>query len=1418
MAKYFKIICSIITFQICLSPNLLSQFNDIRFERLSVEEGLSHSYVNCIIQDRQKFMWFGTQDGLNRYDGYNFTIFKHDPGKPQTISNNCIWAIHQDRSGNLWIGTSRGLNKFDPTTETFSRYLHDDHNPNSLSHNDVRAICEDSSGRLWIGTAKGLNKFDPASQTFTHYRHDPSDPNSLSHDFISVIYEDSFGVLWIGTGDYAASSRGLNRLVTSKTGNYESEQATFKHYLFHPDSGHEGSNWITSIFEGRAGMLWVGTDGGLQNYNRSTDSFVSYQHDPNDVSSLSKNNVKSIFEDKTGTLWIGTWGGGLNRFDKKSGKFTHFLNNPLNPGSLSNNKVLAIYPDRFGDLWIGTAGSGINKFNPAGKLFSHYKRYGYHEGGPAINDVRAVYEDDSGVLWIGTWWDLHTVNRKTGIRARPWTYNYTVLSLGKDPSGNMWVGQANGLVMIDKTTGRFTRYRYSRENPRGLMHPAINAMYIDSSGTLWLGTWGGLHILVPNEIERFRSRYPALGRYQRDAENLSILFYDVSHLANFKRYTHEPDNPRSLSHNVIKSILEDKSGMIWVGTMNGLNKFDRAKKTFTRFLHDPENPKSLSSNDIRAIFEDSSGILWIGTLRGLNKFDRQALTFTHFTEKDGLPSYVINAILGDSEGSLWLSTNKGLSKFNTQTGIFKNYDATDGLQGNQFNLGAFYKNKKGEMFFGGTNGLTIFHPDSIRDNPQVPPIVLTRFKKFNQEVKLDTAISRVKLVTLSYKDNVFSFEFAALNYTNPQKNQYAYRMDGFDEDWIYAGNKREATYTSLDPGEYVFHVKGSNNDGVWNEDGVSVRIVITPPWWRTGWAYAGYAILFAIALYGLRQFEFNRARLRNELKMRKFEAQKLHEVDQMKSSFFTNISHEFRTPLTLILGPIEKMLTRTTDDASRQELRMVRRNARRLQRLINLLLDLSKLEANHMPLRAKPTNIVSLLKDIVMSFASLAERKRISLTFNASEQPVMAYVDRDKVEKIISNLLSNAFKFTAEGGKISVDVSVCQDGPRGDHKGSPAGFAEIAVKDTGKGIPPERLEKVFDRFYQVDDAYTREQEGTGIGLALTKELVELHHGEIHVDSEVERGTTFVVRLPLGKDHLGPEQVLEDIPAEPESAPSEHATSEEIFEDKKEGVCKPEASKKEPLPRLLIVEDNRDVRVYMRGCLERDYAIVEAKDGEAGLRTGIAKIPELVISDVMMPKMDGFELCRKLKADERTSHIPVILLTARASRESKVEGLETGADDYIIKPFDARELQVRVKNLVEQRRKLRERFQRELILQPGDVTVPSADTKFLKRALTIVEEHMADFEFNVETFAHKVAMSRMQLHRKLHSLTGLSASRFIRTMRLKRAAQLLKQRSGNIAEIVYEVGFNNIPYFNKCFREQFGLSPSEFITRQSPTQQ
>jgi len=1076
-----------------LPASLTAQNPTVRFHRISLEAGLSSSSVNSIVQDQKGFLWLGTNEGLNKYDGYRVTVFKHD------------LKIYVDRAGMLWVGTRGGLNRFDPTREIVTRYEHDPTDPHSLNHNYVKSIYQDDQGIFWVGTSAGLNRFDPERATFTPFQPDPRGPQNVPRNNISSICADQTGNLWIGAEDGLSRFNRTSEVFT----HYQRDTATWKSASFRN---------IISVYEDRLGVLWVGTLGaGLFRLIRDDDGltiFEQFQHDPDDPRSLSGNLVRAIYEDRSGVLWIGTQDHGLNRFDRASGTFTSWQNEPGNPYSLSENRIEAIYEDRSGELFVATGGGGINRVDRSHKGFTYYRHQPGNPNSLLDDHVYSLYEDRAGRLWIASYGGLSRLDseRKNfkhylkipGSRLQLKTHGLRLFQ--EDQDGILWLSSFDGLIGFDADRETYVVYGHDPADPRSLSSNYISNMYKDKSGTIWVATANGLH------------------RLNRADETFAV-------------YQHAPDDPESLSDNSAWVMLEDQLGMFWVGTLyGGLNRLDRTSGKFTRFQHDPTDPSSLGNNGVWAILEDPSGALWLGTYEGLNRFDPARQKFTRYSEKGGLSENLSWELLQDNQGFIWLLTARGLSKFDPETETFKDYDAPDQFRTDK--LKAFCKSKTGEIVVCGMNGIVIFDPKLLKDDPFKPLIVITDFQVFNKSVPifkgglyekrphslfLDKHISDTDEITLSYKEDVFSFEFAALHYALPEKNQYAYKMEGFDKEWNYVGHKRTATYTNLDPGEYVFRVKGSNKDDVWNEEGTSLKITITPPWWLTWWASTLLGLVILGMLYSLRRYELNRQHWKHDMELERVKSQKLTELDRLKSAFFANISHEFRTPLTLILGPLENLRSGRFEGHPDKQYGIMQRNAQRLLRLINQLLDLSKLEAGKLTLEASRGNLVSFVKGIVYSFESLAERKEMALHFEAGSEEIVVYFDRDKMEKIITNLLSNAFKFTPEGGKISVAIAT-KDG--GVQPNASAEFVRIIVSDTGKGISSEKLPHIFERFYQAGDSYTKDQQGSGIGLALTRELVELHKGEIQVTSEIGKGTEFVICLRLGTDHFKREEILE----------------------------------------------------------------------------------------------------------------------------------------------------------------------------------------------------------------------------------------------------------------------------------------------------
>jgi len=1371
-----------IIFFLLLFPTIsVAQSDDIQFEHLTVEDGLSSNCVNAILQDNRGFMWFGTTNGLNRWDGYEFKIFSHNPNDSSSLSSNEISAMYEDSKGVMWIGTYNGLNKFNKKTEKFTQYKTSVDSIDNTLGNFIYQIIEDNSGVIWFCTGYGLCKMDATTGEIKRF--------IPKHEIHKTFFNPNY--------IHSVCEVEANRLLLGTAGgliSFDTEVEEFTKLPFN-DPYIDDRPTVHRVYKDKVGLLWIGmASQGLIQYDLESRKFHHFKYDPRDPFSLSYNSVWSIFEDQSGVLWIGTSGGGLNRFDKDTNRFTAYKHNSRDEESICSSTIMAIYGDKESNLWIGTRNNGISRVTKWKKPFKNYE---YDTDDPSSfghSEAISICEDRSGDLWVAQWGSgVSRLMRESGKfihyvykpSAKINISNDWVSDIYEDRADYIWVGSM-GLDRIDINANQVIHYEQDPDDPNSLGGARVNLIYEDRDGILWLG----IYLL-------------GLDRFNKELET-------------FKHYRQDLLDSLSLSNNYVLSLYQDSEDILWVGTADGLCKlvkFENGKEGFVCYKNDPLNPTSISHNIIYRVFEDSNKRLWIGTEYGLNLFNREKENFISYTTDDGLPGNIIYSILEDDHHNLWLRTNRGLVKFNPETKIFKTYDERDGLKycrTIEFGYNAFHKGRSGKFYYGGMNSIAVFHPDSLQDNPNAPRIVLTDFKIDNKPVEigdnscLKKLITETKIIELPYYEKILSFEFAALDYTAPSKNQYAYKMEGVDRDWVYTdATRRYVSYTNLDPGEYIFRVKGSNNDGVWNEEGVSIAIIINPPWWATWWAYVLYGIFIVSLFTGITRFYLNRQRLKHQLELEHEHAEKLGEIDQLKSRFFANISHEFRTPLTLIIGPVKQVITKIKDEKVKEELSMVHRSAKKLHGMVNQLLDLSKLEAGGMELKTSEENIIPLLKGLVLSFASLAERKKITLKFSSVLDEILVFVDRDKIEKIINNILSNAFKFTPEGGCINVNVKITN------------GKVEISFSDSGIGISEERIDKIFDRFFQVDGSHTREQEGTGIGLALTKELVELHKGEIEVESEEGKGTSFTVRLLLGKDHLKPEEIIEEKVKEEKKAVIPIEKAELIPESRtKEEKIDVETITETGKPTLLIVEDNVDVRNYIRGYLEKSFRISEAVDGKDGLDKSLKYMPDLIVSDVMMPKMDGFELCKKLKTDERTSHIPVILLTAKASGQDKIEGLEIGADDYLMKPFDAEELKARIKNLIEQRRKLRERFHREIGIKPKDIATTSMDQQFLQKVINIVEKHISDPDLSIEDFSKEVGMSRIHLNRKLKALTDKTTSDFISTLRLKRAAILLQQKSTTVSEVAFDVGFNNLSYFARKFREQFGILPSEYTIQNS----
>jgi signal transduction histidine kinase/ligand-binding sensor domain-containing protein len=1057
----------------------------IRFERISLEEGLSQSSIYCILQDSRGFLWFGTEDGLNKYDGYTFSVYRHIPDDPTSLSHNIVRAMAEDQDGVLWIGTDGGgLNRFDRNTGQFLRYRAGA-DPSSLSSDYVRALHIDREGELWIATnGGGLNRFDRSRERFEHYHHNPADPDSLSSEFVLAFYEDQEGTLWVGT-----DGGGLNR--------FDRATGKFVRYTQDPGDPHSlSSKTVWTIYEDREGVLWVGTDGGgLNRFDRGSERFVHYQHDPADPYSLSDNSVSSIYQDEEGILWIGTYGGGLDLFEPGNaaeagqGRFVHYHNDLNDAHSLSHDFVWSIFEDQMGVLWIGTRGGGINKLNRLAKPFVHYQARPDDENSLSNNLVWAIYEDREGALWIGTnGGGLDRFDRSTG---RVTHYQHTpndphslsndvVRVIYEDQAGMFWIGMDDGKVdQFDRTTGQFVPYQLGADDP-------VLAIDKDHQENLWVGTSGG-------------------GLYWFDRAADRFVYYR-------ERFC----SRNCLSSEYVRDIHEDPEGVLWIATMGGgLDRFEPAQKRFSYYLADRADPSSLSSNTVLSIHQDREGQLWIGTHGGgLNRLDLETGTFTHYREQDGLANDVVYGILEDGPGRLWLSTNRGLSRFDPQTETFKNYDASDGLQSNEFNGGAYFQSQSGEMFFGGINGFNAFFPEQVKENLQTPPVVVTAFKKFNQTVRTDLATD--EQIRLPYRDNFLSFEFAALDYTAPAQNQYAYQMEGLDRDWVYAGTRRHVDYPNLSPGDYLFRVKGSNSDGIWNEGGTRIRITITPPFWGTWWFRAGLLLLLVGLVIGAHRLRVRSIETRSrELAVLVGErtAELQREIEQRLQAEEALRHSETERAVFEAIAAERSRLARDLHDAVSQTLfsagliaealpQSWERDRQEGQQLLGELRQLTKgalAEMRTLLMELRPAALVEAdLGDLLRQLAEAAAAREglpidVTVEGRGTLPPDVHIVLYRITQEALNNVIKHARASRASVALRFIRVPSAPSQEAGSKLNElEAVGVELSVRDNGRGfepdpIPPERL-----------------------GLSIMRERAESVGAQLTVESKVARGTNVTV--------------------------------------------------------------------------------------------------------------------------------------------------------------------------------------------------------------------------------------------------------------------------------------------------------------------
>lgn len=1372
--SYMKTIITSLIFVInCIAGIIYSQTFD--FSHLDNSNGLSNNQVECIFKDSRGFMWFGTNQGLNRYDGLNFKIYKHSRNDPSSIPFDRITNIQEDNEGRLWLQISNiSYIIYDFKTEIFTTNI--DSLVLKLGLPNYPSIVEIDANKNYYFYYKdqGIYKYNIETKTHTVIKQSkegqtfsPGEITDLkvSNQYIWVLYKN-----------------GLIERYNEKTNLTDIRNTFFK-------DNSQNATIQKSLFIDSDNDIWVYpgvADKGSAYYDTKINKWVFLNKDSEIA--LSSNFFRCIDQDKNGLIWIGTDHGGLNLFDKSQKKITVLRNDIYNSNSISQNSIISIFCDNDGIVWIGTYKKGISYYHPnmfkfkKSPLFYHYK-----EDSDSF-DCNSLYKDDNNNLWIGTNGrglikyneDKQSIETFTHNPNNPNSISADIItSLLEDHSKKLWIGTfLGGLNSFDGKN--FTRYLINETDSNSISGKSVYGLAQDQYDNLWIGTLGG----GVNKLNKNRTY--------------------------FTRYT--TLNTKGLYSDYILSVYTDLNKNIYLSTDRGISVISSKDNKITPYFTEQIQQDSLSSITINNIFIDSRKLTWVATDNGINIYNPEKNRFTYITTKEGLPSDEVVSLIEDNNNNIWAGTRKGLAcihcEFTNQNLSFSitYFDVKDGLPSSICNQNAIFKDKNGMIYVGSTNGYINFDPNNIAFNEYIPNPRFTELlianqsvkpnEKYNGRVIIKQSITDLNEITLNYKETNFTLLFSALNYIHPEKNHYKYMLEGLDTDWIEIKNGiGAASYSNLNSGTYKLIIYAGNNDGLWNETPLIMTIIVKPPFWLTWWAFFIYFILFAIALRYFIIYKLNKQKHEFTQAQKIMEADKIHEVDELKFRFFTNISHEFKTPITLILTPLEKLLKEPHTEEQKTLLVIMRKNALNLLNMVNEILDFRKLDLNKMSLRLSTGDIIPMVKDICQSFSALATEKSIRFTFTTYLKELQMDFDSEKINKVLVNLISNAFKYTEEG-HIDVSVGITEEMQKDAKK-----QLCIKVSDTGIGIEDQYLEKIFDRFFRIEQSQKVYQTGAGVGLHLVNEYVKLHNGEISVESTVNKGSTFTVLIPINNLNYKESTNQNIIYSENSNIAETQQPIEEVPSNKESNI-----------PLLLIVDDNEDFREFIKSLFSQSYRIITANDGEEAYQIILDQLPDIILCDVMMPKMDGYELCRKIKDDIRTSHIPVILLTAKSSEENQYSGIEAGADDYISKPFNIDMLTLKISKIIERQKKTQNNFKKKIEVSPSEIEITTMDEKFVKKAISIVEENIGNADFLVEDLCREMAMSRVYFYKKILALTDKAPSEFIRFIRLKRAADLLEKSQMFVNEIAFQVGFNDPKYFRKYFKDEFGVTPNEYKKR------
>ncbi len=1347
-----------------------ASIKNLRFNRISSFEDLPSEEITQIIQDNKGYIWIATNSGLCRYDGYRIRTYKDNLFTPGILTDNQIKTIAEDHSYNLWIGTNNGLNILNMITGQIHKaedsrlqdkvvsvlYVSKDNNvwvgmddglyryipergsfivydkaTNGRPLVGIKSIMEDSKGRLWIGTwAVGLLRYEKDKDAFISY------PQMDERNSAHVLFEDSYQTIWVGTWD-----RGLYHLNTPET----PETVTWKHYLSQPGNKQSLSDNIIYSIEEETGSntLWIGTRSGLSilDLDSKDDSFVNYLPESESYK-LPYNELDAIVRDRSGIMWLGMMGGGVYSVNMRH---SPFQKNDLESVKhrLFSNSVRSMFVDSEQTLWMGIGSYGlVIQEQGAEQPVFYIDHPDFRQPTPYLYTINHIIERrDEQEIWFGTW--------------------------------------GSGITIYDKDAAGNKIRHLNEENTPWLPDGFIFSMLEDSRKNVWIGCRSGVAVYGPDGKGVSLSDY----RTEPDGAPINYCYY---------------------------AIEETRDGNIWLGSNHGIIRVsgDAPQPDQLQFsLYDRANGK-LTYEWLQCLYEDSKGNLWAGSDGGgLNLYDKESDSFISVNRRYNLQTDVVSNIQEDESGNLWLGTGSGLVRLTVSpdaaTASSRTYTATDGLPDNSFIRDAIAKAKDGKLYFGGHNGYASFYPQKVKEDDVVPPVAITNISIFNTPLDELTPADREEItpnsssfaneLVLDYNRNHFSIEFSSLSYANPSKNKYAYKLEGYDTDWQYTGaSSRVANYNNLKSGLYTFHLKGSNENGLWNEQERVLQIRILPPPWKTTWAYTLYILLLSATVFVTYRVLKNRIREKQAQELQKMELVKTKEINHAKLQFFTNITHEFLTPLTILSASLDemKMQAPQLDDFYK----VMSDNINRLIRLLQQILEFRKAETGNLKLKVSEADLATFVRKEVEAFRPLMKKKKMQFSFTCQPDTITGYFDPDKLDKILYNLLSNASKYNREGGTIDVNLSLDEE----------ENIVTLSVKDNGQGISKEGMKNLFKRFYEGD--YRRfNTTGTGIGLSLVKDLVTLHEGTIRVESEEGQGATFIVTLPISRSAYKEEQVDELItPAADEQVlPAESGDTGSTSKEKS-GYS------------LLLVEDNEELLALMVKLLGREYPVYTAHNGKEAIQAIESNDIDLIVSDVMMPEMNGVELCRYVKGNFDICHIPIILLTAKNKEEDRIEAYESGADGFLSKPFNLSLLHARIKNLLRGKERTARDFKKQLVFEAQELNYTSLDEDFLQRAISCVQKHLDNSEFDQQQFMEEMATSKSTLYKKLKSLTGLNTSAFIRNIRLKAACQIIEEKKRvRISELAYAVGFNDPKYFSACFRKEFGMLPSEYMERYHP---